>query len=189
MSPRGIGSFFMMPITGLMTGKFDPRKLLTCGLIVGGHAHLAVTREPAGWLLGLSGRSSCRARARCCSPLLTTVAMDAIPRERMGNATSLFNLMRNLGGSIGIAMTGTPSRGTSRPASPLGANVTALDAETQTPFAQMRAGFMAAGADAVTPRRAPTGALRHGAGRRPSSFVGLFEAMDWSSSFCCRSWH
>ena len=25
----------------------------------------------------------------------------------MGNATSLFNLMRNIGGSIGIAMTGT----------------------------------------------------------------------------------
>ena len=38
---------------------------------------------------------------------LTTVAMDPIPRERMGNATSLFNLMRNIGGSIGIAVTGT----------------------------------------------------------------------------------
>ena len=38
---------------------------------------------------------------------LTTISMDPIPRERMGNATSLFNLMRNLGGSIGIAMTGT----------------------------------------------------------------------------------
>ena len=38
---------------------------------------------------------------------LTTVAMDPIPREKMGNATSLFNLMRNIGGSIGIATTGT----------------------------------------------------------------------------------
>ena len=38
---------------------------------------------------------------------LTTVSMDPIPRERMGNATSLFNLMRNIGGSIGIAVTGT----------------------------------------------------------------------------------
>ena len=38
---------------------------------------------------------------------LTTISMDPIPRERMGNATSLFNLMRNLGGSIGIATTGT----------------------------------------------------------------------------------
>src|SRR5204863_9059792 len=36
MAPRGVGSFFMMPITGMMTGKFDARKLLTVGLIVGG---------------------------------------------------------------------------------------------------------------------------------------------------------
>ena len=38
---------------------------------------------------------------------LTTVSMATIPPERMGNATSLFNLMRNIGGSIGIAITGT----------------------------------------------------------------------------------
>src|SRR5205807_62600 len=31
MAPRGIGSFFMMPLTGLMTGRFDARKLLTVG--------------------------------------------------------------------------------------------------------------------------------------------------------------
>src|SRR5437762_6761808 len=36
MAPRGVGSFFMMPITGMMTGKFDARKLLASGLIVGG---------------------------------------------------------------------------------------------------------------------------------------------------------
>src|SRR6266699_3609003 len=36
MAPRGIGSFFMMPITGIMTGKFDARKLLTLGLLIGG---------------------------------------------------------------------------------------------------------------------------------------------------------
>src|SRR5881296_1735644 len=36
MAPRGIGAFVMMPVTGLMTGRFDPRKLLSAGLIVGG---------------------------------------------------------------------------------------------------------------------------------------------------------
>src|SRR5437762_8916 len=36
MAPRGIGSFFMMPIVGVMTGRFDPRKLLSTGLVVGG---------------------------------------------------------------------------------------------------------------------------------------------------------
>jgi DHA2 family multidrug resistance protein len=34
---------------------------------------------------------------------LTTATMDPIPREGMGNATSMFNLMRNIGGSMGIA--------------------------------------------------------------------------------------
>src|SRR5436189_5814203 len=44
MAPRGIGSFFMMPLTGWMTGKFDPRKLLTTGLIVGGATLLWLSR-------------------------------------------------------------------------------------------------------------------------------------------------
>jgi hypothetical protein len=36
---------------------------------------------------------------------LTTVIMDPISNESMGNATSIFNLMRNVGGSTGIAST------------------------------------------------------------------------------------
>src|SRR5581483_6958997 len=36
MAPRGIGSFFMMPMTGLMTGRFDARKLLTWGIVISG---------------------------------------------------------------------------------------------------------------------------------------------------------
>jgi DHA2 family multidrug resistance protein len=38
---------------------------------------------------------------------LTTVTMDAITREAMGNATSMFNLLRNLGGGFGIAFATT----------------------------------------------------------------------------------
>ncbi len=38
---------------------------------------------------------------------LTTATMDPIANERMGNATSIFNLMRNLGGSMGIAASTT----------------------------------------------------------------------------------
>src|SRR6202012_402933 len=34
---------------------------------------------------------------------LTTITMSNIPKETMGNAPSLFNLVRNLGGSIGIS--------------------------------------------------------------------------------------
>src|SRR5712691_4551975 len=44
MAPRGVGSFFMMPLTGWMTGHFDPRKLLTIGLIVGGSTLLWLSK-------------------------------------------------------------------------------------------------------------------------------------------------
>ena len=44
MAPRGIGSFVMMPLVGLITGRFDPRKLLTTGLFVGGSTLLWLSR-------------------------------------------------------------------------------------------------------------------------------------------------
>src|SRR5262249_33424953 len=109
MAPRGMGSFVMMPITGLMTGHFDPRKLLAAGLFVGGATllWLSLLNLQAGywdifWPQIIQG-----AGLSLLFVPLTTVAMDPIPREQMGNATSLFNLMRNIGGSIGIAATGT----------------------------------------------------------------------------------
>src|SRR3989454_4747961 len=109
MAPRGIGSFFMMPLTGLMTGKFDARKLLTIGLIVGGVTLLWLSElnlNAGYWDIFWPQLIQGVGMSMLFVPL-TTVTMDPIPRERMGNATSLFNLMRNIGGSIGIAVTGT----------------------------------------------------------------------------------
>ena len=38
---------------------------------------------------------------------LSTITNDSIPKQEIGNPTSLFNLMRNIGASIGIAMVTT----------------------------------------------------------------------------------
>ena len=108
---------------------------------------------------------------------LTTVSMDPIPRERMGYATSLFNLMRNVGGSIGIAVTGTlVARGQQTWGAILSANVTPYDPATQSMFNQMRAGFMAAGADAVTATNRAYAAIAGLVARHAAmvSFVHLF---------------
>ena len=43
----------------------------------------------------------------CLFVPLTTVTLSRIPREEMGNATGIFNLLRNLGGSFGIAFSAT----------------------------------------------------------------------------------
>jgi DHA2 family multidrug resistance protein len=182
MAPRGVGSFFMMPLTGLMTGRFDPRKLLTVGFLVGGGTllWLSLLNLQAGyWDIFWPQLAQGMGLSLLFVPL-TTVSMDPIPRERMGNATSLFNLMRNIGGSVGIAVTGTwLARDQQRIGSLLGSHVTAYDVGAQTLFAQMKAGFMAAGADAATATSRAYAALFGMVQRQAAmvSFVTLFQLL------------
>jgi DHA2 family multidrug resistance protein len=182
MAPRGIGSFFMMPITGLMTGRFDPRKLLTIGLLVGGGTLLWLSNlnlQAGYWDIFWPQLLQGVGLSLLFVPL-TTVSMDSIPREQMGNATSLFNLMRNIGGSIGIAATGTMlARNNQSTTALLGANVTAYDPATQTMLAQMRGAFMAAGADSVTATNRAYAALFGLVQRQATmvSFVGIFQLL------------
>src|SRR5258707_6301254 len=158
MAPRGIGSFFMMPITGLMTGRFDPRKLLTIGLVVGGMTLIWLSQlnlQAGYWDIFWPQLLQGVGMSLLFVPL-TTISMDAIPRAKMGNAPSPFNLMRNIGGSIGIAATGTllARHGQSTTAT-LGANITPYDSASQSMLAGLRQAFMAARAHVLTaPERA-----------------------------------
>jgi len=182
MAPRGIGSFFMMPLTGLMTGRFDARKLLTIGLTVGGGTLLWLSRlnlQAGYWDIFWPQLIQGVGMSLLFVPL-TTVSMDPIPRERMGNATSLFNLMRNIGGSVGIAVTGTLlARHQQATISTLGSNVTMYDQASQSIFASLRAGFMAAGADAVTATSRAYAALFGMVQRQAAmvAFVGIFQLL------------
>jgi DHA2 family multidrug resistance protein len=109
MAPRGMGSFIAMPLVGAVLPGRDPRKFLASGLVISAGTLYALSRLNlnAGywdffWPQFVQGISL----ALLFVPL-TTITMGLIPREQMGNATSLFNLMRNLGGSVGIATTAT----------------------------------------------------------------------------------
>jgi MFS transporter, DHA2 family, multidrug resistance protein len=103
--PRGLGSFLTMPIVGAVMSRVDPRKLLVGGIVGGaislfllGELNLNVGYWSIFWPQFLQGVA-----LACLFVPLTTITMDPIRVEAMGNATSIFNLMRNLGGSIGIA--------------------------------------------------------------------------------------
>jgi MFS transporter, DHA2 family, multidrug resistance protein len=182
MAPRGIGSFLMMPLTGLMTGKFDARKLLTAGLIVGGTTliWLSWLNLQAGyWDIFWPQFFQGVGMSLLFVPL-TTIAMDRIPREKMGYATSLFNLMRNIGGSIGIAATGTMlARHSQSTTSVLGSNVSEYNPAAQSMLYQMQAAFMAAGADAVTASQRAYAAMFGLVQRQATmvSFVVIFQLM------------
>jgi MFS transporter, DHA2 family, multidrug resistance protein len=182
MAPRGVGSFIMMPITGIMTGKFDARKLLTVGFIVGGVTllWLSILNLQMGywdifWPQIIQG-----AGLSLLFVPLTTVSMDRIPREKMGNATSLFNLMRNIGGSIGIAVTGTMiARNQQTVTATLGQHVSVYDFGAQQTFLRLRGAFMAAGADVTTATARAYAAMFGMVSRQAAmvSFVGLFQLL------------
>jgi MFS transporter, DHA2 family, multidrug resistance protein len=153
MAPRGLGSFLGMPAVGFLIAKLDSRRLVAGGLIGGGltliwlgHLNLNAGYWDIFWPQFFQGLGL----SMVFVPL-TTISMDPIPRERMGNATSLFNLMRNLGGGIGIAMTGTLlARRSQSTAAILGANVTAYNPATRSMFMAAREAFIRAGSDPAT---------------------------------------
>lgn len=179
MAPRGMGSFIGMPAVGMLIGRFDPRKMVAVGLITGattlfwlGQLNLNAGYWDIFWPQFVQGLG-----LSLIFVPLTTISMDRIPRERMGNATSLFNLMRNLGGSIGIAMTSTwLYRLSQLHRSVLGAHVTDYNLSAQAMLAAMKARFIATGADPVTASQRAYAALFGMVQRQATmvSFVELF---------------
>jgi len=177
MAPRGMGSFIGMPLVGVLIGRIDARKMVAFGLTAGaftlfwlGQLNLNAGYWDIFWPqffqgLGLSA----------LFVPLTTITMDPIPRERMGNATSLFNLMRNLGGGIGIATTGTLlARKQQEYVNVMGAHVTPFSAAAQNAIEAARRGFLASGSDPVTAAQRAYAAV-FGAVQRQASMVAFVD--------------
>lgn len=77
---------------------------------------------------------------------LTTATMDGLAREEIGNASTLFNLMRNVGGGIGIAMISTLlTRTRIAHAAALSAHVTPYDPAVQSMLRQLQQTFQMRG--------------------------------------------
>jgi DHA2 family multidrug resistance protein len=151
--PRGLASFVAMPVVGYLTAKIDARKLLVFGFLAGAFAMYDLS------VLSLSMASSHFWPALLVQGFslgfifvpLTTATNDPIPLDRMGNATSIFNLMRNIGASIGISIMETMQvRKMQMHINVLGVHVSRADPATQQTFRGLRAYFIFRGADPVT---------------------------------------
>jgi DHA2 family multidrug resistance protein len=182
MVPRGVGSMVMMPVVGALTGIVDPRKLLIIGLAIGGGTliWMAQINLNAGyWEIFWPQLIQGAGLALLFVPL-TTVSMNTISQARMGFATSMFNLMRNIGGSVGIAITSTILQRQGKVvATQLGEHISASDATTQAVFTQIMNGFIAAGSDTVTASNQALKAMQGLLLREASmvSFVMLFRLL------------
>jgi MFS transporter, DHA2 family, multidrug resistance protein len=109
VAPRGLGAVFIMPIVGVLTSRVDNRWLIASGFalfgltsMVFGDITLGISEWSLVWPIVFSGMAS----GMVFVPL-TAVTMATLSNEQMGNATGLFNLLRNLGGSIGISIVNT----------------------------------------------------------------------------------
>ena len=87
----------------------------------------------------------------CLFVPLSTVALAAIPRHKMADATGLNSLFRQIGGSVGLAVGATLlTRYGAQARSSLVAHVTASNGATLGRVAQMTRGMMARGLDFET---------------------------------------
>ncbi len=109
VSPRGIGSIIAMPLVGILVSRIDPRLLVSSGFMIFGLCSLFwgfLTLQISPWSLTLPIVISGFSLGMVFVPL-STVTLGALPSEKVGNASGLFNLMRNIGGSVGISIVET----------------------------------------------------------------------------------
>jgi DHA2 family multidrug resistance protein len=142
-----------MPLVGFLMSKIEPRRLLGSGIIIASlsfwkFSHLSLSAGYWDFFIPLIVQGA--AMGLLFVPL-TTITNDPVPKEEIGNATSLFNLMRNIGASIGIAsVTTLLSRNQQKHINILGSHVTVFDPQAQSVINALKASFMKAGSDPAT---------------------------------------
>jgi MFS transporter, DHA2 family, multidrug resistance protein len=109
LSPRGLAAFVTTIMVGRLVGRIPNRYLLFTGFtLVGissfmlGRVNLQVDMATVIWPSVVNGVGI----SFIFIPL-TTSTVAFLRQDQMGNATGLYNLMRNIGGSLGIAFVAT----------------------------------------------------------------------------------
>jgi len=107
--PVGILQGIMSPVSGIMSDRLNPKVPAVIGIVLlafslylnsflslySEHAQIMMSLYVRGFALGL-----------VFTPL-STIALSGISRDRMAQASGLFNVIRQVGGSFGVALIGT----------------------------------------------------------------------------------
>jgi DHA2 family multidrug resistance protein len=158
----GLPQLFMMPVAALLLRKFDARLLLMLGLaLFGASSFMNAT------MTNLTGYDQLRIAQLVRAmgmPLVivpvTSLATGLISGEHSGSASALFNMFRNLGGSIGIAVLATQLDLREKLHSVrLGETVSIYEPGTLERFQTMTEAFVARGVDAISAGEKAMGAL------------------------------
>lgn len=109
LGPAGAISIVILPLVGKATERIDSRFLLGTGLLISAYALYYMS----GFNLQIDFETAVMSRViqGLGMPFffvsLSFVTMAYVPKERMNNASAIFNLLRNMGGSFGVAFVTT----------------------------------------------------------------------------------
>ncbi|WP_207485756.1 DHA2 family efflux MFS transporter permease subunit [Arenibaculum pallidiluteum] len=109
MAVTGAFQFMSAPIAGMLSKKLDLRIMLTLGLGMFGtgvYLNSLLTHESDFWELFLPQAIRGLSLMLCFIPV-NAIAFGTLRPDQLKNASGLYNLMRNLGGAIGLAAINT----------------------------------------------------------------------------------
>ncbi|HEY6854448.1 MAG TPA: DHA2 family efflux MFS transporter permease subunit, partial [Gemmatimonadales bacterium] len=144
--PGALASAFTMASMGRLTGKFDARLSILAGvgifaLAMWKHAHFTTDSGMSDFFWPLIFRG---VGLGLIFVPLTNLALADLPMSKIPNGTGLFNLMRQLGGSVGIALSATlVQRFSAIHRADLMQNVTAYSFATQARLGAIQQGLIA----------------------------------------------
>jgi DHA2 family multidrug resistance protein len=109
VSPRGLGAVLALFAVGVLVNRVSEKLLVAFGFAVFGVSSYLLSQINLQSAMGtivpaniINGFGS----GFVFVPL-TTLALGTLGREQMGNATGIQNLLRNIGGSVGLAIVST----------------------------------------------------------------------------------
>jgi DHA2 family multidrug resistance protein len=109
VAPIGVGAVISMVIVGKLASKIEPRNILIFGFLIFAFAAYQLSRislDIAPWTIFWPQVLAGSAMGFLFVPI-NMAGTAPLRRDEIGSATGTFNLMRNVGGSVGIAMVST----------------------------------------------------------------------------------
>lgn len=105
VTPRGLGSVITAVTVGAISAKVDARRLVALGFAIFAGASFWITNLTLNvaewsmfWPILVSG-----AGITMTFVPLASISLGTLPKDQVGNASGIFNLARNVGGSLGIS--------------------------------------------------------------------------------------
>lgn len=109
LSPGGLATMMLMPVVGRLVGIVQPKYLIMFGAAVAGLSMWHLTGLTGDISYGYAALS--RVYLAIGLPFLflpvTTASYDGVPPEQTNQASALINVGRNIGGSMGVALSQT----------------------------------------------------------------------------------